>query len=219
MTITPLVSLVALATILPAGVAAHPHIFVDTSLEVIFDDTGAVSALRIGWTYDDLTSLLIIEDRALDPDGDGILAPEAIAGLQGFDMQWEAGFAGDTYAQMGGQKLTLSAPSEFTASYAQGKLSSTHLRRFVPAVDIGQGPLVVQSYDPGFYSAYAVVGQPLLTGRADCTVAVIAPDTDAADTALLAQLAAVPADIDLEMQFPDVGASYADQVVVTCSAP
>jgi ABC-type uncharacterized transport system substrate-binding protein len=219
MKITQLFCLVALTMALPAGVAAHPHIYVDTSLEVIFDDTGAVSALRIGWTYDDLISLLIIEDRGLDPDGDSILVPEAIARLQGFDMEWEAGFAGDTYAQMDGQKLTLSAPSEFTASYAEGKLSSTHLRRFVPAVDIGQVPLVLQSYDPGFYSAYAVVGQPLLTGRTDCTVAVIAPDTDAADDALLAQLAAVPADIDLEMQFPDVGASYADQVVVTCSAP
>jgi ABC-type uncharacterized transport system substrate-binding protein len=42
---------------------AHPHIFIDSGVEVIFDSQGQMTALRISWAYDDFHSLLAIEDR------------------------------------------------------------------------------------------------------------------------------------------------------------
>ena len=32
---------------------AHPHVFVDTGLEVIFDEQGRATGIRISWTYDE----------------------------------------------------------------------------------------------------------------------------------------------------------------------
>ena len=58
---------------------AHPHIFIDTRYEVILNDRNEATALRIGWTYDDLYALLIFGDLSLDPDGDGMLTPEESA--------------------------------------------------------------------------------------------------------------------------------------------
>ncbi|HMO72532.1 MAG TPA: DUF1007 family protein, partial [Paracoccaceae bacterium] len=52
---------IALFAAAPAG--AHPHIFIDTGLEVIFDGQGRPAAVRVSWTYDDFYSLLMIVDR------------------------------------------------------------------------------------------------------------------------------------------------------------
>ena len=126
----------ALFLLSPAPALAHPHIFIDTRYEVILNDRNEATALRIGWTYDDLYALLIFGDLALDPDGDGVLTPEEEASLNGFDMQWIEGFEGDTYVLMDGQPLAISGPRDWTASWADGKLSSTHYPR---SCDAGAG--------------------------------------------------------------------------------
>jgi ABC-type uncharacterized transport system substrate-binding protein len=36
------------ALLLATPAAAHPHVFIDASIEVIFNDQGQASALRIG---------------------------------------------------------------------------------------------------------------------------------------------------------------------------
>ena len=50
---------------------AHPHVFIDTGLEVIFDDQGRATGIRISWTYDEYYSLVIAEEKGIDPDYDG----------------------------------------------------------------------------------------------------------------------------------------------------
>ncbi|MGL5010747.1 MAG: DUF1007 family protein [Paracoccaceae bacterium] len=203
----------------PVAAAAHPHVFIDATVEVIFDSEGRAEALRIGWTYDEYFSMLIIEDRALDPDYDAVLTPEAEAALAGFDMQWDASFAGDTYALMGGTDLPLSRPADWTASYADGKITTTHLRRFEAPIAVGEVPLIVQTYDPGFYTAYFIVGETVLTGREGCTAQLFEPDRSAADEQLLAALAEISADTDIEMTYPAIGAAYAEEARITCADP
>lgn len=210
--------LCALTAFAPRPAAAHPHIFVDTGVEVIFDDQGRAVALRISWTYDDLYSLAIIGDRGLDADWDGALTPEETTALAGFDMNWDAGFAGDTYALMSDAALTLSAPQDWTAGYAGQKITSTHLRRFEAPVQVGAVPLIVQVYDPGFYSAYTIATDPVLTGRTDCTAQVFTPDLDAAAEELKAALAEYSGSEDVEMDFPAIGKNYSEEVQITCPA-
>jgi ABC-type uncharacterized transport system substrate-binding protein len=203
---------------LPVAATAHPHIFVDATVEVLFDDQGRVDAVRIGWVYDEFISLSIIESQSLDPDYDGVLTPAATAALSGFDMDWDPGFAGDTYLTQNGAALGLSGPSDWTADYADGKVSSTHVRRLQSPVDVTDAPLIIKSYDPGFYTAYTVIGTPTLTGRDDCRAEVFTPDTDAADQALLAALAELPTTADIEIAYPEVGATYAQEMRIICDA-
>ena len=105
------------ALICPATPAlAHPHIFTDTQIEVIFDETDRAEGLRITWAYDDLTSLQVIADHGMDVDFDGTLTAEETAALSGFDMHWDEGYAGDTYALLGKVPLRLTGPTDWTAS-------------------------------------------------------------------------------------------------------
>lgn len=199
--------------------AAHPHIFIDTGLEVIFDDHGRATALRISWTYDDLTSLGIVSDRGMDEDFDGVLTPEELTAISGFDMEWDAGFAGDTYALLGSAALTLSGPSDWTASYADAKLTSTHLRKFSEPVQIMADPLVVQAYDPTYYGAYTFVTDTALTGSTTCTAQAFEPDREAADIKLQAAMDEMAGGTSVEGAFPAIGAAYAEEVRISCNAP
>jgi ABC-type uncharacterized transport system substrate-binding protein len=198
---------------------AHPHVWIDTGIEVILNDRNEAVAVRITWTYDDLYSLYVVGDMGLDPDWDGKLTPEEEARLAGFDMKWDPGFPGDTYALAGEAALALSRPKEWTASYADGKITTTHLRTFDAPVPVGAEPLVVQVYDPGYYVAYAVPGQPVVTGGQGCAAKVYVPDLDEAQEELMAALAEYTPDVDLEATFPAVGANFAEEVRVTCAAP
>lgn len=203
----------------PAAALAHPHIFIDTRYEVILNDRNEATALRIGWTYDDLYALLIFGDLALDPDGDGLLTPEEEGRLNGFDMKWIEGFEGDTYVLMDGQPLAISGPRDWTASWADGKLSSTHIRDLVTPVPVAEVPLVIQAYDPGYYVAHVILPPAVVTGGTGCMAQVFEADLDAADTALQEALAEYAPGADVEGQFPAVGAKFSDEVRVTCAAP
>lgn len=205
---------------LMAGPAlAHPHVWIDAGIEVILNDRNEATGVRVSWTYDDLYSLYVVGDMGLDPDWDGKLTPEEVARLSGFDMAWDADFPGDTYALLGEAPLALSRPSDWTASYAGGKITSTHLRSFDAPVPVGKVPLVLQAYDPGYYVAYGIAALPVLTGGKGCSARTFEPDVDAEEEKLLAALSEYTPDVDLEAEFPAVGANFAEEVRVTCAAP
>jgi polyphosphate kinase len=208
------VASVAAAWLGAGPASAHPHEFIDAGIEVRFDAEGRVEALRIIWVYDEFVSLIILEERGLDPDGDGVLTAEERATLQGFDMNWDEGFAGDTYALSGGGPLALGRPEQFTADVVAGRLVSTHLRRLEQPVAAADVPFVVQIYDPDYYTAYTIATDPVLSGRADCTAQVWGPDIDAAQAELAAAMKELGA--DAETEFPAVGAAFAEEVRVTC---
>ncbi|MBD1206302.1 MAG: DUF1007 family protein [Rhodobacteraceae bacterium] len=191
--------------------AAHPHIFMETEIEVLRDAEGRAAALRVTWTYDPFFSLVLITERGLDPDGDGTLTAAETAALQGFDMNWEPGFPGDTYAFAGAQAVALSGPRDGVARYEGGRIISSHIRDLVVPVS---GLLVVKNYDPTYYTEYTIRAV-----RAEgCATEIIAPDLTEAERALQAALAELPADVDVEMGFPEVGAVFAQEVRVTCAA-
>lgn len=201
------------------AVDAHPHIFIDSGVEAIFDAQGQVTALRISWAYDDFYSLLAIEDRGLDPDGDSRLTAEGQASLTGFDMRWDADYNGDLYVLVQGTPVAMGRPEEVTAQYEDGIITSTHLRKLAAPVRPSPEGLVIQIYDSGYYTAYTIASDAVLTGApTDCTAQVYAPDLSEADEKLQAVLQEYQADQSVEDDFPAVGGNYADEVRITCPA-
>ena len=209
------------AVVLSAGpAAAHPHIFIDTALEVVIDAEGRATAVRVVWVYDDFYSLMMLQDRSMDPDGDSKLTPEEDAKLSGFDMAWDADFAGDLFVlDKDAAPVALGRPHDWSARVEQGRIVSVHVRDLVTPVEIGQGPLVLQVYDPTYYTAYTILGTPLLSGpgAGACSVQVFEPDLTAAQEQLQAMLQEYTADQSVEQDFPAVGAAFAEEARVTCA--
>ncbi len=73
---TALLTAAALGLALASPLGAHPHIYIDTDFDLVFDTDGKLTAVRIDWAYDDFYSLLMIEENGLDADGDGTVTPE-----------------------------------------------------------------------------------------------------------------------------------------------
>lgn len=202
-----------------APLGAHPHIFIDTGIEVVVDAENRLTHVRVTWEYDELYTLLITEDLGVDSDYDGVLTDADRAVLTGFDMNWIEGYDGDLVARLGGEALTLSRPMEATADLTDGKITTTHLREVVGAPTLS-AVLSLKPYDPTYYTAYEV-GLPVdVTGRADCKVTRNAPDLESAAAMNEAELAAIPEDPELadEMGFGDIGARFATEVRIACAA-
>lgn len=197
--------------------AAHPHVFVDVSFELIFDEAGRLSQIRTRWFYDELYSLLIIEDRGADTDGDGELSSDELAPLQGFDSDWGEGSDGDLHVIQAGP-VALGSASDWVAFWQDGRLGSYHSRALEAPLDMGQGGVFLKPYDRTYYIAYHIVEPITFTGREGCRAQVLSPDLDAAQKALQARLAALPRDASPEQAgFPDVGAEFSETLWIACA--
>ena len=203
------------ALIAPAAALANPHIFVRAQVTVAFDDTGDV-AVRLDWSYDDLFSLLVTSDLGLDMDGDLVLTKEEQELLDARITAWPEEYTGDLEVSHGGTLLALGDKRDHTMTYKDGLFHEAHVRP-VTGVDPG-APLEIRVFDPSFYTAYDLERPVIVTGRDDCTVAVVAADLDAAYALAESLTGGVdPAAVGPDDYFPAIGDAFADTIVVTCA--
>lgn len=201
---------------LPVPVLAHPHVFIDTGLEFIVDDSGQLTHVRVTWAYDELFSLFQLEDMKLDQDSDGILTESEEKFLSGFDAQWVEGYNGDLVVFADGAPVDLSGPMEAKATTEDGRIVTTHLR----AVEGGGVPataVVAKAYDESYYTAYEVTRPVSVSGPTSCQISRIDADIDGQLAQMQAFLQTLDADYDLEENdIPLVGESFATEVRLSC---
>lgn len=208
---------VILSCLLGTPVLAHPHIFIDAGLELIFDERNRLAQVRVTWEYDEFYSLLITEDYKLDSDFDGHLTPPEEAVLAGFDANWVEGYDGDLKITLGGQPLILSGPKAPTARMENGRITTTHLRDVEGAPQLGGDILSAKMFDPTHYTAYDVTRPVTLTGLDTCALEKIEPNLDVELEKLQERLAQLGPDVNIEeMGFPNVGDAFATEIVVVC---
>ncbi|WP_282603739.1 DUF1007 family protein [Paracoccus sp. PARArs4] len=203
---------------LPQIAAAHPHVFIDASLALEYRD-GKLAQIAVEWSYDELYSLLIIEDMGLDPDGDGVLTEEENGAIQGFDGDWEEGFDGRLFLQANGAPVALEDPRDFTATYQDGRLVSRHVRPVTGDAGVSDD-VKIEVYDPEYYVQFSITEDAAVTG-ADCATRLLPGDPYAAADAYARAVADALAEDDAasaEMLAVDIGATGADALLVECEA-
>ena len=209
---------IILSSITTPSLSAHPHVFVDTGLELIVEGRGQLTHVRVTWEYDEFYSLLITEDLSLDPDGDGILTEAEITKLKGFDMQWIEGFNGDLVVADGDTLATLSGPRDITASFSDGRITTTHVRALERPMLPGE-TATIKAYDPTYYTAYEVTHPVTVIGDSACDVRLKVPELNSGLMDLQQQLATLDSQMDpLDAGLPEIGAQIASSVIFTCGA-
>lgn len=63
---------------------AHPHIFIDAKVVVVFDDAARIVTLRNSWTFDTAFSVWMVQ--GLDTNDDGVVSPEEMQELADENM-------------------------------------------------------------------------------------------------------------------------------------
>ena len=200
-----------------APARAHPHIFIETGFMLHVNAEGHLTGVSVVWVYDDLTSLLAIEDLGIDPDLDGVLTPEETALLDRLASEWDGGFDGDLHVAQAGAEVALSGPLAATGRLRDGRVVFSHRRDLVQPLDAARMPIALSIYDPTYYSYYQLLPDPALDAPAGCAVTVEPADTGAAQRMMDAALAALSEeDLMNENNLPFLGAQFADTVRLTC---
>ncbi len=198
-----------------APAAAHPHVFVDATVEVL-TEAGAVTGVRLLWTYDDFFSLMLTEDLGIDTDGDLVLTDAEAGALEASVTEWPPDFAGDLLISSGDHDLPLAPRADHGVTFSEGRIIEAHRRPLATPAPAMTSSVSIEVFDPNYYVAYTVTGVTV-TGDPSCQATLVRADPVAAQ----AEVDAVWAGLDVagagpDVQLPAIGGAFSDRVEVRC---
>ena len=206
-----------LLALLPATALAHPHVFVDSQVELVMDGT-LVTAVRLTWTYDDFFSLMLTQDLGLDANADAVLTEPELGALNASVTAWPPDFTGDLVLTHREEPVPLGDRTDHKVDFVDGKMVETHTRPLATPVDAAQAPLTVENYDPYYYVAYTVLPAIALSGAGSCEATLIPADPEAGQATVDEMFGALDiAGAGPEVQLPPVGFAFTDRVEVRCA--
>ncbi|HBQ36383.1 MAG TPA: DUF1007 domain-containing protein [Rhodobacteraceae bacterium] len=202
----------------PIPAQTHPHVFVDAGLHFLFDDKGQLAAVRVIWVYDELYSLLLVEDRGLDQDGDDKLTEAEKQALAGTDVDWDQGFPGDLeLSDAAGEPILLASPVKHMADYKDGRIITSHIRPLKNRFRPGANGINAKIFDPTYFVAYDLRLSPKIEGDAGCKVEINRVDIRAAMEKVDKEYFGPGAKEFSADDYPEVGELFADTMVLTCA--
>jgi ABC-type uncharacterized transport system substrate-binding protein len=113
-------SLVLLMTVGATPVAAHPHVWVTSKAEVVFEG-GKLIGIDHHWTFDEFYTAMAIQ--GLDANNDGVYSREELAELAKVNMEGLSEFEFFTFAKRDQAKLAFAAPTGAWLDHKDGILA------------------------------------------------------------------------------------------------
>jgi ABC-type uncharacterized transport system substrate-binding protein len=202
----------------PGAAGAHPHIFIDTGLALVVED-GMVTAVRVDWAYDEFYTMLLVEDKRLDADGDGLPEQDRLDAFAGRDVDWEAGFPGHVVLTRDGREVALAGPEHHAARFEDNRLITSHVRPLAHPFPVAGPEVVARAYDPGYFVAYDVPQAPVVLGREGCEFERQRADREAAQEEYGERLAEIDQTGDPfeVVEVADIGILFADSFTLNCA--
>jgi ABC-type nickel/cobalt efflux system permease component RcnA/ABC-type uncharacterized transport system substrate-binding protein len=137
-----------LALVLPA--MAHPHIFIDARVTVVFDAAGSIVGLKHEWSFDEAFSAWVVQ--GLDTNGDRQTSPEELQGLADDNLAGLTDYGFYTYAGAQDNPLTFAPDGDQRMVYENGHVTLRYGLSVVnPQPMANRFELGI--YDPEYYVA------------------------------------------------------------------
>jgi ABC-type uncharacterized transport system substrate-binding protein len=214
--IARLAVVLALLTGTAETVLAHPHVWVVTRSEIVFDATGQLVGVRHNWVFDKAYSAFAV--TGFDSHKDGKPDPEKLAELAKTNIESLDEFGYFTQAKINGHKAPFTLPSDYALTFTEGHLT---LRFFLPLkAPIRPKVMALQVDDPSFFVAFNFAeGDDAVTlagTSKGCALNLKRPDKPAEEgTQLLADDVALALKGKLTDQ-ASVGADFTGHIVIAC---
>jgi ABC-type uncharacterized transport system substrate-binding protein len=149
---------VFLVLLIPRGGVAHPHVYVDASVDVVFDDLGLVG-FRVTWIFDEMFSNMIAFD--FDTNGNHRFDAHEVDGLRkgAFSNLREFGYF--TRIRIGGKPFAVQFVKDFNATLRDGVMTYVF---FIPChVRATDTPKEIRfsMYDDSYYTDIALAREPV----------------------------------------------------------
>lgn len=194
---------------------AHPHVFVDARTGFIFGTGGQLETLRISWTYDEFTTLILFETLNLGQDGDGHFNDADRAAIIEGETNWDSAYKGDVYLEFAGEDYPLGRPEAAAVTLNNNQVEVSFDLPLSQPVRIDNAPVFLRLYDPFFYYAYTIV--PAIDPAdlpENCQAQIVPFEPSSAERALQDKLAALGLEEIPELE--NVGRLFSDEVQLTC---
>lgn len=142
-------AVVAAMSGLPTSGHAHPHVWIDAVAEMLFDDSGALTGLRVYWVFDELYSAYAVE--GLDRNGNGELESAELAPLASENIRNLKEFRYFTYVEVDGQNAEYGEVEEVGMRMLNGRLAMWFVVPLAEPIDPRKAEIAFALYDPTYY--------------------------------------------------------------------
>ena len=148
----PSVLAVILAVTAAGSAAAHPHVFVESRAEVVFDAGGRLSAVRHVWRFDEAFTAFAVQ--GLDENGDGELSREELQPLAQINVESLAEYDFFTYLQLGEGDVPFGEPQEYWLDFYGGRLTLFYTLPVAEPRIVDGATVKLDVYDPSYFVAF-----------------------------------------------------------------
>lgn len=162
---------------------AHPHVWIDMTADLAFDNSKKLDALTIAWTFDEFYSAFAVQDFKKLPDGR--YDPADLAKLADVNLTNLKDWNYFTEVTAGGKKVKLGLARNGGSVYdaKSGRLTMTFTVPLeTPVAASAKSPVQFRIYDPSYYIAIDFVKENpirMTAGAHDgCTVTTKIPNAE-----------------------------------------
>ena len=186
-----------LLALLPTIALAHPHVWVDSATEVLFDH-GRMTGVRHHWRFDEAFSEFA--SQGLDTNKDGRLSRDELQPLAKINVDSLKEYDFFTVVNKGDYEAGFADPQDYWLEKDNDRLILHFTLPLARPLDV-RGTIAMEIYDPEYFVAFTLPNREAVIlddAPPGCTLAVTPgkkPDTSAA-----AMLATIGAD---QRELPD----------------
>lgn len=142
-------SALALTVACPAGLQAHPHVWVDSTTTFVFDDARRVVEIRHHWRFDEIFGSFMQQE--FDRNENGRFDGDEVARVRADGFQALEEFGYFTTVRVDNEVVAIDDVSSFDARLEDGILVYEFGLALPQPVDPASHDLVVGVYDPEYY--------------------------------------------------------------------
>ncbi len=195
--------------LLAAPAAAHPHVWVTMTSQLVYGPDGAVTGIRHAWAFDDMFSTFALQ--GLESKQKGVFTREELKPLAEVNVTSLKEYDYFTYAKANGKKTPLKDPVDYWLDYKDSVLTLNFTLPFKTPVKAQE--LNLEIYDPSYFVDFALADKDpvaLVGAPVGCKLAVAKPqEMSVADGKKLSEA-------DFTQMANNWGAQFANRISVKC---
>jgi ABC-type uncharacterized transport system substrate-binding protein len=146
--VRPILRAAVLLLVSATGTAAHPHVWVVGTTDILFDAQGRITGLRQNWTFDEMYSAFATQglgEKGKPP------SRETLAPLAQTNVESLAEFGYFTAARESGKALEFGAPKDYWLEADDNLIVRLHFTLPLKAPVEAKKPFSFQTYDPTYF--------------------------------------------------------------------
>lgn len=172
------------------SVSAHPHVFIDYAITLLFDDNGA-EAVRVSWTFDEMYSSMLLHDYTSRPPRDA-LTPADVDSLRNQAFEDTADYHYFVDLKLNGSTLPVKDVTDFDARFRDHRMTYSFTLPLHASATRGRSTLEIDAFDNEFYIDFELTDKNgIAVEHGEKLGASCAPRQQSRDTTMVGSVSSV----------------------------